>query len=617
LRLAEFSVKNSLLVNLISIFIIVVGIMSMFKIPLDMFPAVDFDIVTVTTSYPGAPAEDVEKYVTIPIEKELKGISGIKTLESSSDEGQSKIGITIDPKVSDKDEVVDEIRVAVDRVRNLPEGVEEDPYVLELKSKERPVIEISVSGTYPESVKRQYAEVLEDKLLDVDGVASVRRIGWRDPEFWVEVDPEKLLEYYVSMDEIINALRNRNVTLPGGQLKTADTDFSIRITGEFRTEEQIEDVIIRANDSGNFLKIKDIGRVIETFEDEIRIAKINKKRAIAMVVVKSESSDVVGLVREVKIQIEQFKEQIPPGMEITTTNDFSYYVKRRLGVLKNNGLIGFILVVANLFLFLNFVPAIVTAIGIPIAIFITLIIMNIFGMSINLVSMLGLIIVLGMLVDDGIIVSENVYHYVELGLSPKEAAVRGTQEVIAPVTVTILTTFAAFAPLLFMKDIMGKFIREVPIVVMIALAASLFESFIILPSHLADFVSRHQKGNKKNIKGYQPKQWYLKLVGRYTKFLKWALDHRRLFVFGILVPLLISSIFLLKYKVKFVFFPREGIEQFYVRGEAQKGITLDNLNELFVPVENIVAELPAEYMESFRTYLGSIESERGFDSKDR
>jgi len=614
LNIAKFSVKNSLLINLISVFIIGVGIMSMFRIPLDMFPSVDFDIVTVTTAYPGAPAEDVEKYVTIPIEKELKGISGIKEIQSASDEGASKIGITIDPKATEKDQVVDDIRDAVNRVRNLPEGVEEDPFVLELKSKERPVIEISVSGIYSEAIKRQYAEALEDKILDVNGVASVRRVGWRDPEFWVEVDPAKLQKFYVSMDEIMEALRMRNVTLPGGQLKTSDTEYSIRISAEFETEEQIGDVIIRANDSGNWLKVKDVAHVKETFEDETRIAKINKKPAIAMVVVKTEKSDIVGLVAEVKEVIEEFRAQMPEGMEITTTNDFSYYVKRRLGVLKNNGIIGFILVLANLFLFLNFVPALVTAIGIPIALFITFIIMHIFGFSINLVSMLGLIIVLGMLVDDGIIVAENVYRYVEKGLSPHEAAIRGTQEVIAPVTVSVLTTCAAFMPLLFMKDIMGKFIREVPMIVMIALAASLLEAFIILPSHLSDFVKWQQRSGKNKNKAFKPKQWYERLVVLYTKLLKWALKHRKLFVFGILIPLFISTILLWKYKVKFVFFPSEGIEQFYVRAEADKGITLENLDKLFSPIEDAVAELPPVYMESFRTFLGSIEDERSFDA---
>jgi len=613
MKLAEFSVKNSLLVNMVSVFLIATGILVMLRMPLDMFPAVDFDIVTITTSYAGAPAEDVEKYVTIPIEKELKGISGIKEMESSSDEGLSIIGITIDPEASDKNQVVEDIQKAVDRVRNLPDGVEDDPVVFELKSKERPVLEISISGNYPEIEKRRYAEALEDILLEINGVSSVRRIGWRDQEYWVELDPVKLKELYVSMDEVIDALRERNITLPGGQIKTAHLEYSVRITGEFNTVEQIENVIIRANDEGNWLKIKDVGRVIDTFEDETRIAKINKKRAVAMVVIKSEYGDVVRVADKIKETVESFESQLPEGMEAVITNDLSYYVKRRLGVLKNNGMIGFILVLIILFLFLEFVPALMTAVGIPIAILITFIIMQMFSININLVSMLGLIIVFGMLVDDGIIVAENVFRYVEMGMDPREAAKRGTQEVIAPVTVTILTTCAAFAPLLFMKDIMGKFIREVPMVVMFALFASLLEAFIILPSHLADFVSMHRNKFKAKKYQYRPKQWFQKLVHFYTKFLKWALNYRRLFVFGILIPLLISSILLWKYKVKFTLFPDEGIEQFNIRAEAQKGITLDKLNELIGPVEDLVAELPNEYMDSFRTYLGSIEEERGFD----
>ena len=405
MKLAEFSVKNSLLVNIISLFIIGVGISAMFNLPLDMFPNVDFDKVTIKTTYPGAPAEDVEKFVTIPIEKELKGISGIKELESTSDEGKSLIGITIDPQVSDKDQVVDEIREAVNRVRNLPGGVEDDPFMKELRSKERPILEISISGQYSETIKRQYAEALEDILLEMKGVASVRRVGWRDREFWVEVIPDKLQEYYVSLDEIMDALRLRNVSLPGGPLIEGVVEYNIRVTGEFTTAKEIEDVIIRANDIGNWLKVKDVARVRDTYEDETRITKINKKRAIAMVVVKTEHGDVVRIADAVKEVIEKFRERLPEGMEATITNDFSYYVKRRLGVLKNNGIIGFILVLTLLFLFLSFVPAVVTAIGIPIAIFITFVVMQLFHISINLVSMLGLIIVLWMLVDDGIIVA--------------------------------------------------------------------------------------------------------------------------------------------------------------------------------------------------------------------
>ncbi|MCK5214020.1 MAG: efflux RND transporter permease subunit [Candidatus Omnitrophica bacterium] len=613
MKLSEISVKNSLLVNIISIFIIVVGIYAMFSLRLDMFPSVDFDIVTITTVYPGAAAEDVEKFVTIPIEKELKNLSGIKALESSSDEGLSTIGIKIDPEVSDKDGVVDDIRTAVDRVRNLPEGIEEDPYVFELKSKERPILELSISGEFPQEAKRQYAEALEDRLLDIKGVASVRRIAWRDREFWVEVFPQKMAAYHVSFDEIIDALRSRNVSLPGGPLEEDKWEYSICVTGEFTTVEEIADVVIRANDAGNWLKIKDVARVVNAFEDKTHIAKTNMEEAIGMVAIKSEQADVVRMADKVKKVVNGFKKDMPEGMDATITNDFSYYVRRRLGVLKNNGLIGFLLVLGILFLFLNFIPAAMTALGIPIAIFITFITMLLLGMSINLVSMLGLIIVLGMLVDDGIIVAENTYRYIEEGMEPHAAAIRGTQEVIAPVTVAILTTCAAFAPLLFMKDIMGKFIREVPVVVMIALAASLCEAFIILPSHMAEFISWNQRRTGVAKAVPKKRKWFQGVVTWYLKLLKKALKRRYLFVFGILIPLLIGSILLLKFKVKFILFPDEGIEQFYVRAEAQKGVSLDELNELIAPVEEAVAELPPEYMDAFRTYLGSIEEERGFD----
>jgi multidrug efflux pump subunit AcrB len=333
------------------------------------------------------------------------------------------------------------------------------------------------------------------------------------------------------------------------------------------------------------------------------------------VILKSEKSDVITVADKAKEVVAAFQQSLPAGMEVTITNDFSYYVKRRLGVLKNNGIIGFFLVVATLFAFMHFIPALMTALGIPFAIFLTVTVMWMSGITINLISMLGMIIVLGMLVDDGIIISENVYRYVEEGMPPREAAIRGTQEVFVPVLGTIVTTWAAFAPLLFMNDIIGKFIKEVPIVVIIALGASLLEAFIILPSHLADLLHAHHHSSPlpENGRRHQPKGWYRKLVDGYTKFLNWALDHRKLFVFGILLPLLVSAILLWVFKVKFVFFSNEGIEQFFVRAEAEKGITLAKMDELIAPVEQAVANLPAEYLESFRTYLGSIEEESGFD----
>jgi len=614
MKFAQFSVKNSTLINLVSFLIIVVGIFSLFNLRKEAFPQVDYDIVVINTYYPGAPTEDVEKLVTIPLEKEIKGISGIKAIDSKSEEGHSEIGIEIDPKASDKRQVVDDIERAVDRVKNLPEGVKDDPVVFELRSKEIPVLEVSLSGDVSPVLLRETAETLEDIVLDINGIASINRLGWLDPEFHVEVDPQKLIEYHVSMKEIMDALASRNITLPAGYLTTDQEEFNIRTSAEFKTTQEIEDVVIRANDAGNWLKVRDVANVVKTFEDESFIARTNGKRTLGMVVVKNESSDIIEVVEKVQQRVEEFKEIMPDGMEVLTANDLSYYVKRRLGVLKNNGAIGFLLVVLILFLFLDPIPALTTAIGIPIALFMTFFVMHWFGISVNLVSMLGLILVLGMLVDDGIIVSENVYRYVEQGMSPKEAAVKGTNEVVAPVTATILTTFAAFAPLLFIPDIIGKFIREIPIVVIIALAASLFEAFIILPSHLAEFV-RFGMRRETEHKPKKEKKWFTATREFYTGILNKALKYRYFVVPGLMVFFVMTILFaVFVAKVKVILFTGEGIEEFYIRAEAKKGTSLDKMEELIVPVEKLVEDvLPETELDSYRTYIGSISEEKGFD----
>ncbi|MCA9404292.1 MAG: efflux RND transporter permease subunit [Candidatus Omnitrophica bacterium] len=607
MRIAELSVKNSLLVNLLSVFVILAGTHAMFRMQREAFPAVDYDIVTVTTIWPGAPTEDVEKFVTIPLEEEISSVSGLQETDSRTDEGLSTIGITIDPGVKDKRKVVNDIQRAVDRVTGLPEEAE-DPEVFELATREFPVIEVSISGGDTEKQRREYAESLKDQLLDLEGVSQVREIGWRDYEFWVEVNPAKLAEYHVSMQEIMDALRTRNVTVPGGQLTTNGKEFNVRTTGEFRTKEEIAEVIIRANDSGNWLKVKDVATVKEAFEDATTIAKVNGEFASAMVVVKTEQADAIKVVDRVKELIPEFEKKIPKNMEIKTANDFSFYVKRRLGVLTTNGIIGFALVLIILFLFLDPIPAVMTALGIPIALFTSFMVMNLLGITINLVSMLGIILVLGMLVDDGIIVAENVYRYVEQGVPARKATIMGTTEVIAPVTITILTTFAAFGPLMFMEDIIGKFVREIPKVVLITLSASLIEAFIILPSHLCDVLQIFEA----RVRSHKEKGWYVRFTQMYHRHLTVALNLRYLLML-VFIGVFAFTIWVAATKMKVLLFAGEGIEYFWVRAEGAKGTPLERTDALLQPVNKIIEALPEDELESYRTYIGAIESERGFD----
>lgn len=607
MKIAEFSVKRSLLVNLISVFILIAGFYTLYiyKIRREAFPDVSFDKVIVTTSYLGAAPEEVEKLVTVPIEKEIKGVDGIEDMQSSSTENISTILVNISQDAKDKRKVVDDIQKAVDRVKDLPEGVKDKPLVTEITSGEMPVIQVALSGGLTEAELQKEAENLEDLLEDIPGVSSVSRRGFRDKEVWIEVEPEKLKEMHISLQEIMQALSKRNMSIPGGKIRSAK-EFNIRTTGEFYSKEEIEDVIIRANELGNWLRIKDVARVRFSFEDEDTINKSLGTRSINLTVVKRQTGDTIKIVDRVKEVTSDFLKYADGRLKVSYINDISYYIKRRLGVLKNNGIIGLFLVCGVLMLFLNFRTALLTALGIPIAFAATIAIMALLGISVNLITMFGLIIVLGMLVDDGIIVSENCSRYLEGGMNSREAAIVGTQEVVKPVTATIITTIAAFGPLLFMKGMLGKFIWGIPLVVIIALSSSLFEALVILPSHFADFVKLKGK-----IKSKKELPWFKRLVNFYTRILNKALNKRYLVVLSLIIVLALTL--LRAVRMPFILFGSEDIEQFYIRAEAPIGTNLYTTEKLMRQIEQEVEKIPKEELDSYTTEVGLVGESWMFD----
>jgi multidrug efflux pump subunit AcrB len=606
--------------------LVIAGIFSMFHLRREAFPEVSFDVVTVTCVYKGAAPEEVERLVTTTLEKELKEVENINEMTSISSEGLSTIVLKIDPDVKDKRKVIDDIQEAVDRTTDLPPDAEE-PQVSEITSKEMPVIIVSLSGELPELKLQEFAEYLEDQFIDIQGVASIKKRGFRDREFWVQPDLNKMKEYHVSFDEIVDSLKKRNIGLPGGKIETGLDVFNVKTTGEFSTKEEIENVVIRSNTEGHRLKIKDVAVVADTFEEEDTLNKVERTRAISLVIIKKESGDAIKIVQDVNKTLEQFKGIVPSELKIRTFYDLSFYIKRRLNVLRSNGLFAVVFVVAALFTFLHPRTAILTALGIPIAMLTTFWIMDLSGMSINLISMFALIVVLGMLVDDGIIIAENVYRYVEEGLLPKEASIKGTSEVIAPVFATVLTTIVAFSPLVFMTGLIGKFVSEIPLVICIALSASLIEAFFILPSHLADFVRPIRKaapcrtGDRKGdieqkVKFSGKTPWLKKFIDKYEILLRKALENRYRVCAGIFFLFLIAII-IARFFMPFILFSSRGVEQFAIRAEAEIGTSLEKMNELIAPVEDLVSRMPKEYLDTFETKIGILEEERGFDPNVR
>jgi multidrug efflux pump subunit AcrB len=585
MRISEFSVKNSLFINLLSIFFIIVGVAAVFNLTKEVFPNVSFDIAQVTVAYPGATAEDVEKLVTTPIEKELKEVDDIEEIRSTSGNNFSMIYIKMNPGAKDKNKIVNDIQRAVDKVNDLPRDAD-DPVVNEINMKLIPVIEVAISGGDNEWELQRYAESLENQMLNIPEVARVTRKGWRDREIWVEADPEKLRECYISLEEIMLALRARNLNLPAGTMRGKESEFLVRTSGEFLTRTDVEEAVIRANDIGNWLRVKDVARVVDAFEDENEITKSFGARTINLIIAKKEDADAIKLVGKVKAGIEGFKKNVPANMKIYTLDDMSFYIRRRLNILKNNGTIGIIFVLILLQLFLTRRVAFLTALGIPIAFSITLGYMLATGMSINMMTMFGLVIVLGMIVDDGIIISENTYRYIEKGMPPREAAVKGAEEVIPAVATTIITTVVAFLPLAFMTGIIGRFVKAIPIVVIVALAASLFEAFVILPSHMADFAKPRRKKTEYNADGGHELAWFRKLVNFYTRVIKKAIAHRykTIAIFAVTAVILVL---VLKLFLRVIAFPHKGVEEFYVRAEAEIGTSLDKTAKLSLRLTRI------------------------------
>ncbi len=609
MKIVDFSVKHSLFVNLLSVFVIVAGLVAMFQLRREAFPDISFDKVIISTIYKGASAEEVEKLVTTKLEKEIREVDDIENIYSSSIEGASLINLEISLDAKDKKKVINDIQKAVDRVTDLPEGVDDRPIVTEITSGKIPVIKIALSGDMDEFKLRDLADALKDRFEDINGVASVVRSGWRDEEYWVEPDLAKMRDYHVSIEEIMDSLAKRNVAIPGGKLRDSNQEYIIRIMGEFITREEIENVVIRANDQGNWLKVRDVARVKHTFEEEKITERVMGTRAVTLTVIKREKGDAIKIVEDVKKTIDEFKSISAQDIKISSFYDMSFYIQRRLKVLRFNGTIGLLMILGILFLFLEPIPALMTSLGIPISFLATLYVMNLLGMSINLITMFGLVVVLGIIVDDGIIISENVYRYLEKGLPPKQAAIKGASEVAAPVISTVLTTIAAFSPLLFMTGLLGKFIRNIPFVIIIALTASLIEAFVILPSHLADFAKPLKKGS---IDDKEKAHWLVVLREKYRKLLKGALNNRYRVASGI-VALFFVCILIVRFVIPFTLFGAGGVEQFQVRAEAKKGTSLERMSELMVPVEKFISEIPKKYMETYETIIGEASEERGFD----
>jgi multidrug efflux pump subunit AcrB len=587
--LARFFVENRKFTLVLSFALILFGFSGLMRLTSESYPSVDIGTVVVTTYYKGATASDIETKITKPLENEIRTVRGIKKVLSTSQAGISRIVTTVDIDRYVVAEVIPDLQRAVDRARGLPNDLDMRPEFLEIKSDEFPVIEVAVVGSNKDRLRDRVADLLREEIADNKKVSNVLLTGFRERQFKIYLDRQRLEKNHVAINEVMAALIARNVTIPGGEIKTATEQRLLRIEGKAMSKAELEDIVVRANYSGEGVTIRDIARVEDAAEDATSLTRYNGGEATLITITKKGGVDLISMSREIRELVTNFQSKYEGQLSFHVFNDEGLRVGNRISILSSNAVIGLGLVIFFLLLFLPGLVGIVTALSLPLALMATIGIIPAMGYTINTITILALIIAVGMLVDNSIVVSENFVRLREEGVETREAINRTIVELWVPVTATLLTTIAAFLPMLVTSGILGQFIKAMPIVVSLSLGISLLESFFLLPARL-DMIGPWV--GKKS--GREPKQsWYNRfLLPLFISFMDKTLRYRYLtaLVFGAIIA---GSFVLMTQFNKFILFPAEQTEVYVARIEMPEGTTIERTDQT-----------TGEIMDRIRTQLG-------------
>jgi multidrug efflux pump subunit AcrB len=572
-KLARFFIENYKLTFIISVFVVVFGVMGLLRINAESYPAVNFAMATVVTSFDGASAEDVETRITKPIEDELRTVSGIKDVRSISQPGLSSIFIRADLDNIVVAKVMTELQRAVDRVTDLPQELKDPPKFTEIKSEEFPAIEIAVVGSNQNRERDKIADMLKEEIEDNDRVLNVRLTGFRERQFLVKLNREKLALHHIGIEEIISKISARNLNIPGGKLEKPNEQHLVRIEGKVASTQDIGNIPLRANFSGKSILLKDVATIVDAQEDIPVLAQHNGRDATLVVVNKKAGSDTIELVTDVNEKVERFRQQYK-GFEFAIYANESNRVKDKLAVLSSNAVSGLVMVVFFLLIFLPGRIGILASLSLPISLMAMIGLMPIMDVNLNAITILALVIALGMLVDNSVVISENYARLRAEGFRPDDAAIESIRVLWLPITATVLTTIAAFMPMLVTKGIMGQFIKYIPIIVSISLLISLFESFILLPMRLTRTDSGRTLVAGADV---QKKGWFDKVSDKFEALTAVLVRWRYLVAVGF-TGLLILSFVMIGVFNKLVLFPTNQTEIYTARLNLPKGNTKDQTN---------------------------------------
>ena len=596
-------VKNPVAANILMVSIIIFGLYAVYKrIPLETFPSFEQDIVNITVSYPGATPKEVEEGISIRIEDAIGDLPGIERVYSDSSESRALVRAEI-RKEYDTTKLLNEIKTRVDGITSFPENAER-PTIEQLIRTREVITVVVIQDSSDEVSLRSYTEKIRDEIRSLPNITQVSMGGIRPWEISIYVPEISLRQYDLTLDDIAKVISNTSRDIPGGTIKTRSGDILVRALGQAYKKNDFANIKIISRKDGTSIRLDEIATINDGFNEDPLYSQFDGKNAAFVNVARVGDQNAISLANEVKTYIENRASTLPAGLSLTYWRDSSKTVKARLNTLTHSLVQGIGLVLLLLALFLRPDLAFWVSVGIPISFLGALAVMPQLGMTLNLVSMFGFILVLGIVVDDAIVTGENVYSHLQRHGDPVKAAIEGTQEIATPVTFGVLTTVAAFLPLLMIDGDRGPIFAQIPMVVIPVLLFSLIESKFVLPSHLRHMKLRKDSGKLNILSRMQQKiarslEWFIEKV--YGPFLNAALNWRYL-TLAIFVGVLIASVSLvISGRYKYTFFPRIESEIVSATLEMPEGTSIDITEKYVNRMVSAAETLQRKYIEPVGT----------------
>ncbi|MFA0087858.1 efflux RND transporter permease subunit [Vibrio sp. 10N.261.51.F12] len=604
--LAYFA-QRSFLARIITIMVLLIGTGAVSILKLQELPDVAFAEVEITTHYPGASAQDIELNITNKIEKELKLVQGLSTYWSQSFDGQSYINIELDEGY-DTDKTVRDIQQAVDRVQGLPKDISNPPTV---EQKDTSSFDVMTFGVVANATKgtqsatsdqeknsqlQNYARNLEKQLRSIPGVGSVHLDGYTEREFWIEVDPTKVLRYQLTFDDVIAAINTRNLSLSGGLVESWDSEQRIVTLTQVHSTQELADTIIDVLPTGEMIRLEDIAHVSDAFEKATELGMVDGKNAIVFSISKSANADIIATTDRIKALLNEESDRLNHQFSFPISLNLADDMSDKFSIVTTNGGVGLILVLIVLSMILRRKVAFWVSVSIPFCVLGVMAVLPALGMNLDSITLAALLLVIGIIVDDSVIVAESIYQEKERGKSAIDAAISGVQKVIRPIIASLTTTALVFIPMFFIPGAMGKAIIVIPITVIAALLFSLAECTFTLPAHLAKSLDADANRAPKNER-------FNAIIQRYQRLLSDCLTHKKR-VLAIALTLLVGSSALLT-TLKLDIFPSETAKYIKIYSEITPGTPLDKVRQSHHELEKAIAALPDNELAAYQMTYSS------------